>query len=245
MILLVNDDGLAAAGLRALHAALREAGIGPVLAVAPQHERSGQSHAITLDRPLRVDARHDGDRFGFTIDGTPTDCVKVALDALCPRPPALVISGINDGPNVGRSLFYSGTVAAAMEAAVMGLSALAVSRARGDRPFADAAAATLPWVRRLLRTPHSGRVLNLNLPALPAAEWREWRVAAHGHAGFRETYRPARDTQGRPGWLIHGEWHAAADDDDAALLGRGHPVATLLRPDLNADQADLDGWLPP
>ncbi|MFM2090281.1 MAG: 5/3-nucleotidase SurE [Planctomycetota bacterium] len=241
MILLVNDDGVDAPGLRALYAALRTAGLGPVLAVAPAQERSGQSHAITIGRPLRVEPRHEAGFFAFAVDGTPADCVKVALDGLCPRPPDLVVSGVNDGPNAGRSIFYSGTLGAAMEAVVLGRTALAVSRARGEGGFAPAAAAAAGWAARLLAARPGPLLVNLNLPAGPASAWREPRLCRHGLGGFREGYIAARDRDGRPGWLLNGTWEPGAADLDAALLSQGHPTATLLRPDLNGDQAILAG----
>ncbi len=239
MILLVNDDGIDAPGLRALYASLRTILKQPVLAVAPGQERSGQGHAITLDSPLTAHARlHDG-FFGFAVDGTPADCTKLALASLCPQPPALVVSGVNDGPNVGRSILYSGTLGAALEAAVLGLPALAVSRARGEGSFADAADLAATIAARMLGDDHwRGRVVNLNCPATPADAWKEPRVALHGQAGFIETYRPVRDAQERLGWRIHGEWAARPDetDRDATLLSAGHPTITVLVPDLNDEQ---------
>ncbi len=242
MILLVNDDGIDAPGLRALYAALRRVCKRPVLAVAPAHERSGQSHAITLDRGLAVMARHEPDFFGFAIDGTPTDCTKLALSTLMPEAPELVVSGVNDGPNVGRSIFYSGTLGAAMEAAVEGHAALAVSRVRGEGGFADAADCAAQWAARMLgRTEFRRQVVSLNVPATPAAQWRETKLAAHGHAGFHETYRPLRDAKDRVVWKLHGRWTAKAgtDQGDASLLTAGHPVLTLLRPDFNAPERAL------
>jgi 5'-nucleotidase len=244
MILLVNDDGIAAPGMRALYRALRANAGGPVLAVAPHLERSGQGHAITIDRGLVVSAHRDEGFFGFAVDGTPADCVKLALGVLCTEKPDLVICGVNDGPNVGRSLFYSGTVGAAMEAALLGFPALAVSRDRGGEGFDDAAAFAVEWARLILgKAAFRGRVLNLNLPAGPASTWLEPRAADHGQAGFDEGYRPVRDARDRTAWRLHGEWSAKADDDDAALLTAGHPILSLLAPDLNADRHVLDRLL--
>ena len=259
MILLVNDDGIDAPGLRALYAALRSICGRPVLAVAPSHERSGQSHAITIDRALTATARMSGDFFGFAIDGTPVDCVKLAIARLCPTPPELVVSGINDGPNVGRSIFYSGTLGAAMEAAIAGLPALAASRARGadevvdpagarlndprfpaESRFADGAALTADLARKLLAAaPRPGRVVSLNIPAGPATGWRPLRLARHALGGFVETYAPQSTGDGRTQWVLDGAWSttasSAAEADDAALLSAGHPVVTTLRPDVNDD----------
>jgi len=240
VILLVNDDGIDAPGLRSLYRALRAMTNEPVLAVAPAHERSGQGHAITLDRALTVTPRISEGFFGFAVDGTPADCTKIGIDVICPEPPRLVVSGINDGPNVGRSLLYSGTLGAAMEAAVLGFSALAVSRAKGEGSFDDAATFAASLTRRLLGDHrYQGKVVNCNLPATPAATWHEPHVALHGQAGFVETYRPLRDQSNRVGWRIQGEWQTRGDepDRDATFLDLGHPTVTMLTPDLNDDQA--------
>lgn len=240
MILLLNDDGIRAPGLRALYHALVDATGLPVLAVAPLGERSGQSHAITLDRALHPQAVVEGDFIGFAVDGTPTDCAKLALDRLCPRPPKLVVSGINHGANCGRSIFYSGTLGAAMEAAVLGFPALAVSRERGAGAPSDGATFAAGWARRLLGQPSfAGSVVNLNLPRAPAAMWGETAIVRHGLAGYRETYGSVREADGSMGFMLHGEWHPSGEDDDAARLTAGHPVLTLLKPDLNAAQGAL------
>ena len=237
MILLVNDDGIDAPGFRALYRALRkETGL-PVLAVAPALERSGMSHAISVDRHLTVTHRSAPGFFGFAVDGTPTDCTKLALDRLCPTPPVLVISGINRGPNVGRSVFYSGTVGAAMEAAVLGLPALAVSRQVEAQTVEDGAAFAATWAKQLIgRKEFIGKLVNLNLPAAASPSWGEPVIRRHGVSGFRESYRQVRDTDATPGetrWRLHGEWVPGEADDDASALTRGHPVLSLLGPDFN------------
>jgi 5'-nucleotidase len=243
MILLVNDDGIDAPGLRALYRALRKHTGQAVLAVAPTVERSGQGHAITIDRGLVVAPHRDQDFFGFAIDGTPTDCLKLALTVLCQQDPVLVVSGINDGPNVGRSIFYSGTVGAALEAAVLGLPAMAVSRNKGGEGFDDAAEFAARWAKRLIgQNDFRGQVVNLNIPATPASSWQEPRLVDHGHSGFRETYQPLRDGKDRVVWRLHGEWIAKPDGEpsDASLLSTGHPTFTMLAPDLNTSRAALE-----
>lgn len=242
MILLVNDDGIDAPGFRALYRALRRETGQPVLAAAPAVERSGMSHAISVDRPLTVESRAEAGFFGFAIDGTPTDCTKIALDRLCPEPPTLVVSGINRGPNVGRSVFYSGTVGAAMEAAVLGLPAMAVSRQVEATTVEDGAAFAAGWAKRILgRREFAGKVINVNLPGPASPSWREPVVRAHGKAGFREGYRLIRE-QGREHetkWRLHGDWVPGDGADDAAALTAGHPVLTLLQPDFNAADRSL------
>jgi 5'-nucleotidase len=246
VILLINDDGISAPGMRALYRALRRTCDRPVLAVAPASERSGQGHAITLDRHLSLTPRLEDGFFGFAIDGTPTDCTKLALSVLCHEEPELVVSGINDGPNVGRSLFYSGTVGAAMEAAVMGLPAVAVSRNKGGEGFEDAADFAAAWIKRLLgKRELCGHVLNINLPSGPASTWSEPRLAEHGRSGFKETYQPVRDSKERIAWRLHGEWVAGASGEtcDASLLGAGHPVLTMLAPSFNTGRQEFAAFL--
>ncbi len=246
MILLVNDDGIDHPGVRAMYAALRARTRMPVLAVVPSQQRSGLSHAITLDRGLTVTPRVEDTFFAFAIDGTPCDCVKLALSTLCPETPKLVVSGINDGPNVGRSLFYSGTVGAAMEAAIEGHVGLAVNRDHGSGSFTDAAAAAAEVAVSLVdRSEFRGQVVNLNYPSGPAPSWRPLKILAHGRSGFAESYRPLRDQRDHISWHLHGEWAAAPGegDSDAHFLRSGHPTATVLQPDWNADQRQLEKLL--
>ena len=125
LILLSNDDGVNAPGIRAAEEALRP--LGEVILAAPDRERSATSHSISLDRPLRAEEVRPG---VFSIDGTPVDCVYLALLHLVPRKPDLVVSGINHGYNLGSDVFYSGTVAAALEAALRGVPAIALSLER-------------------------------------------------------------------------------------------------------------------
>ena len=246
MILLINDDGIDHPGMRALYAALRAHTGEPVLAVLPSAQRSGMSHAITLDRGLSITPRLEDGFFAFAVDGTPTDCTKVGLTVLAAEPPKLVVSGINDGPNCGRSILYSGTVGAAMEAAVEGHAALAVSRDLGGQQWTDAAEYAARIAAVLLgRDEYRGHVVNLNLPATAAAAWHPPRVCPHGRAGFTERYRPRRDAKDRITWHLHGEWTALAGqgDSDAHLLAAGHPTLSVLAPDLNANQRWLEKHL--
>jgi 5'-nucleotidase len=237
MILLINDDGIHAPGLRHLYQQLRRLTKQPVLAVAPTEARSGSGHAITLDRGLTITPLADGDFFGFAIDGTPTDCIKVGLKVLCTSSPRLVVSGINDGPNVGRSLLYSGTVAAAMEAAMEGLPAVAISQALGENDLEESANYAAQVLASLIRQPgFAGRVLNLNLPAGPVADWLDLQWCSQGRAGFDERYQALRNQQGRVLWHLRGEFVVppGEQEHDAGWLDRGHPTATLLQPQFNA-----------
>ena len=237
MILLVNDDGIHAPGLRQLYRELRSVTRQPVLAVAPTIQHSGQAHAITLDRGLTVTPVLDGDFFGFAIDGTPVDCLKLAIKVLAPEPPALVVSGINDGPNVGRSLFYSGTVGAAMEAAVEGFAAVAVSRDVDGGDFGPAATYAARLAKACLgRRELVGSVVNVNLPATLTDLDAPLAMVPHGRSGFEERYRPQRSRTGHLTWHLSGTRVELPDEGttDAHLLAAGHPTLSLLKPNYNA-----------
>ena len=166
-ILLSNDDGYFAPGLARLAEEL--AGVAEITVVAPERERSGASNSLTLDRPLSVRRAANGFLF---VNGTPTDCVHLAVTGLLEHLPDMVVSGINLGANMGDDTIYSGTVAAATEGHLLGIPSLAVSLAsKAGKHFDTAARVALEMVERLLRVPISGPVLlNLNVPDLPYDE---------------------------------------------------------------------------
>lgn len=185
-ILLTNDDGLSAPGLAALAEAV--AGLGEIVIVAPDRERSASSHSLTLGRALAVQQRSPG---CFSVDGTPTDCVHLAFSTLLTdRLPLLVLSGVNRGLNVGDDVTYSGTVAAAMEGTLLGVTALAVSAdyVEGAEPdYAAAARLAADLVPRLLRDGLPPRtLLNLNVPT---GKLRGLRVTRQGGRQYRATAR--------------------------------------------------------
>ena len=165
-ILVTNDDGVASVGIRALAEALSS--LGEVTVVAPHAESSAVGHALTLARPLRVEQVRP---LVFAVDGTPTDCVNIAVARILPRLPDLVVSGINNGLNIGDDVTYSGTVAGAMEAALLGLPGIAVSlqRAAEAFDFSQAARAASMIATVVLDRGLPGRTfLNVNVPAGPA-----------------------------------------------------------------------------
>ncbi len=178
MILLTNDDGIYAPGLWALYEELCQ--LGEVAVVAPESEQSAVGHAISLTTPLRVKkVTLDGDVEGWAVNGTPADCVKIALAELMPQPPELVVSGINLGPNVGINVLYSGTVSAATEASILGVRSMAVSL-NSYKPSADFAAAARLARETVTRLRDwdgwtNGVCLNVNVPALPVERVRGLR----------------------------------------------------------------------
>ncbi|MDJ0945236.1 MAG: 5'/3'-nucleotidase SurE [Kiloniellales bacterium] len=198
-ILLSNDDGIHAPGLEALERVARSLS-DDVWVVAPETEQSATSHSLTLRRPLRI--RHLGPQ-RYTIDGTPTDCVLIAVKKImADRPPDLVLSGINQGANLGEDVTYSGTVAAAMEAALLGYPAIALSLLRrGDHEYrwetAERHAASV--LRRLTSLSWPRDVLmNVNFPDVPAEEVRGIRVCRQGRRDVDSQVVDGSDPSGRP-----------------------------------------------
>ncbi|MEG2172326.1 MAG: 5'/3'-nucleotidase SurE [Desulfovibrionaceae bacterium] len=230
-ILLTNDDGIQAVGLRALYAACREAGH-TVSVVAPLTEQSAVGHSLTVFQPLRTKAVTEKDFNGTGVFGTPTDCVKLALNRLLPCTPDIVISGINAGANVGPDILYSGTVAAATEAAHSGIPAFAVSydnfHPENIMPQARHAVHLATSMDFRLVPPRC--VLNLNFPHASMDETRPLRVCPQTTALWKDEYVEHRDPRGNPYWWMSG--HIPAEQvnagSDRALLTRGHMVLTPL-----------------
>lgn len=194
-ILLSNDDGCTAPGLLVLAEQLRSAH--HVDIVAPDRNRSAASNSLTILHPLRVQRHADGT---VCVDGTPTDCVHIALASLLDETPDMVVSGINNGPNLGDDTLYSGTVAAAMEGRHLGLAAVAVScAAYNPKHYDTAARATLRIVERLREEPFPGNtILNVNVPDLPWDELKGFEVTRLGHRHQAEKVEQTLDPRGRP-----------------------------------------------
>ena len=227
LILVSNDDGVEAPGIRALADALR--GLGRVVVVAPEREQSANSHSITLHRPLRH--RAIGDDM-HAIDGTPVDCVYVALyhDAILPRLPDLVVSGINHGPNLGNDVHYSGTVAAAREAAMRAIPAMAFSLAGGGSMEAPAALAA-ELVTRFLAAelpPGPKPLLNVNFPS---GGIRGVRATRLGRREYDDEILIRRDPRGREYFWIGGPQarHRPQEGADTEAIDGGFASVTPLR----------------
>jgi len=229
LILLANDDGYARRGIRTMQAAL--ATIGDVVIVAPELEQSASSHSLSLHRPLRLRRVEDG---VWAIDGTPADCIYVALhhpDVL-PRKPDLVVSGLNHGLNLGQDVFYSGTVAAAREAALRHIPAIAASAAHGvDR---ERACRTVTAMASKLVARGSPLLLNVNFPP----KWTgELRVTSIGVRAYDELVDLRKDPRGRDYLWIGGAGvhHEPAPGSDTDAHDAGAASVTPLRLDLTAN----------
>ena len=213
-----------------------------VTATVPEEQQSGVGHAVTLHVPISArEIRILGVR-GFAVSGTPADCVKLSLThLLADSPPDLVVSGINGGPNVGRNVLYSGTVAAAIEAAVNGVPAVAVSLDIGDsQDFAAAAEIAMPIIAAAVRRGLPPRTaLNINIPAIPRSKIRGVRITKQGTAGFREYYVEHRAEDGRRRFMIRGTMELDGDgpDDDSVALARGYVTVSALGLRLNDGDA--------
>ncbi|HEU4699768.1 MAG TPA: 5'/3'-nucleotidase SurE [Gemmatimonadales bacterium] len=231
-ILVSNDDGVLAPGLALLADACRE--VGEVSVVAPDREQSGTSHSLTLHHPLRPVRRPDG---AWQVDGTPTDCVALAVQALLPERPDFVFSGVNHGPNMGEDVLYSGTVSAAMEAVTLGVPGVALSYA-GHHPetMATYRETLVRLVRRITSVPDFPRetLLNINLPPCPADEVKGIRVTRLGSRYFSESLTRMKDPWGREIYWIGGgtiTW-TGGEDSDHAVVAEGCISITPLHLDL-------------
>jgi 5'-nucleotidase len=226
-ILITNDDGIHAEGLRVLAEALRP--LGHVTIIAPDREQSATSHSLTLHRPLRIREIADGI---LTVDGTPTDCVLLAVHGFLKRRPDLVVSGINHGPNMGNDVFYSGTVAAASEGAFLGIPAIALSMAawKGG-PFETAGRVAGKLVPDLIRAGiPPGKCMNVNIPALAWEDLKGIRVTRLGIRVFRDVIVEKTDPRGKSYYWIGGEDPTWEHDEtsDFTAVSEGYVSVTPL-----------------
>jgi len=234
-ILVSNDDGILARGIAVLADVCR--GLGEVTVVAPDREQSGASHSLTLTRPLRLERHPDG---SYQVDGTPTDCVLLALGGLVAGRPDFVFSGINHGPNMGEDVLYSGTVAAAMEGLSLGIPGVAVSFAGGRLDRESHLESQRPWLERLVggivRVPKfpATTLLNVNLPPIPGDAIKGIRVTALGSRVFSESLTETKDPWGRRMYWIGGGHISWSGDErsDFQAVRDGYISVTPLHVDL-------------
>lgn len=247
-ILCTNDDGILAHGLACLVKAAEE--LGEVTIVAPDREQSATSHSLTLHQPLRPVRRPDG---AYQVDGTPTDCVMLAVEALMPERPDFVLSGINHGQNMGDDVLYSGTVAAAMEGITLGIPSIAISFAGGDlrtdpRLIDEYVPTLAELLRHLTSLPNlpGHTLLNVNLPPVSGGKVKGMRLTRLGRRVYSESLTPMRDPWGRPVFWIGGgsvSW-TGADDSDFRAVQEGYISVTPLNLDLTHRELldSAEGW---
>ncbi|HEU0195930.1 MAG TPA: 5'/3'-nucleotidase SurE [Nevskiaceae bacterium] len=243
-ILLSNDDGYTAPGLCSLYDALRATH--EVTIVAPDRNRSGASNSLTLRSPVRAEARGE---HCFCVDGTPTDCVHLALTGLLDEVPDMVISGINAGRNLGDDTLYSGTVGAALEGRHLGCASLAVSNiSMTPRHYETAVRVTVELVEQLAKQPlPGGTILNVNVPDAPYAELRGLAVTRLGRRYQAEPAVRATDPHGRSIWWI-GAVGASEDcgpGTDFHAIAQGQVSVTPLGGDLTRHEVlgDVQRWM--
>lgn len=235
-LLITNDDGILANGIDCLIAAAEP--LGEVTVVAPDREQSATSHSLTLHHPVRPVKR--GER-RWQVDGTPTDCVMLALEALMPERPDFVLSGINHGQNMGEDVLYSGTVAAAMEGLALGVPSIAVSFAGGDlradvSRLREQVPVLTPLLKHLTSLPDFPRdtLFNVNLPPVSASDVKGVKLTRLGRRVYSQSVAPMKDPWGRQiYWIGGGEitWTGEPDSDFRAIQ-EGYISVTPLHLDL-------------
>ncbi|MBX2810907.1 MAG: 5'/3'-nucleotidase SurE [Myxococcales bacterium] len=238
LILVTNDDGITAPGIEALAEELST--LGDVVVMAPDRNRSGFSHAITLHRPLRANQVRPN---WWMVDGTPADCVYLGVHELLPRCPQLVVSGVNDGPNISYDVHYSGTVGAAAEGTLMGIPSMAVSLAT---PYEGSYAVAAKFARqvgeRMLTGMFNGStVVNINVPAgCPT----RWQLTFLGHRLYRHSVHRRDDPRGGPYFWIGGvpSEPMLVPGSDCAALADGIISLTPLSVDLSASKKVFTGF---
>ncbi len=246
-ILLSNDDGINAPGLQILRRHLTK--WAEVVVVAPDRNRSGASNSLTLERPLHLFSHGDE---SYSVDGTPTDCVHLAITGMLSDDSEIVISGINAGANLADDVLYSGTVAAAMEGRFLGLPAIAVSLVCQENHclhFESAATAVEKILQRLQQHPlQRDTILNINVPNLPWQQIRGFKVTRLGHRHRSESVVKMRDPRGKEIYWVGaaGKADSGEEGTDCCAVENGWISVTPIHTDMTQTSmvAELEQWLP-
>jgi 5'-nucleotidase len=230
-ILITNDDGIYAPGILQLYKSLRDLGL--VTVVAPLIEKSAVGHAITISDPLRViEVERDGAFFGYAVNGTPADCVKLGVQCIVTKKPDIVISGINLGPNTATNIIYSGTVSAAAEAIIMGIPAMAVSLTSfSSKNFSYAGKIALQLTKEIIRhgLPEE-TLLNVNVPAVPENEINDIIVTRQGKGRYQEAFDKRTDPNNRTYYWLTGKKMLIDKDpdvDDLAVMNKNVSITPI------------------
>ena len=241
LILITNDDGFASKGLRVLDEVAQE--FGDVIVMAPERNASGMSHSLTTSRPLRVRTVKIADGLQvYACDGTPVDCVKLAIEYFCPKRPDLVLSGINHGSNSSINVIYSGTMGAVIESTINGFDAVGFSLLdhSDDADFSQC----VPHIRHIV-----GRVLekglptnvslNVNFPNIPLSEVKGIRICREAQAMWSDSFEKRTDPNGRPYWWLTGRFVCddAVEGTDEWALDNGYVSVVPIHPDYTRYQA--------
>ena len=243
-ILVTNDDGVYAPGIRALAEALKS--IATVSVIAPTQNKSGSSNSITLDMPLRATETPMG---YWQLSGTPTDCVKLAFSGFLPTMPDMVVSGINTGSNLGDDIIYSGTVGAAVEGRFFTYPSIAVSSVgRGEHHFEAAAKVTSDLVKRVIAERlDPGVILNVNVPNVPYEDIQGYQVVRQGDRHFSEPVQVHKDARDRPIYWIgkEGEIKDGGDGTDFGAIEKNYVSVTPIQIDMTDHKrlASIATWM--
>ena len=205
-ILVSNDDGIDSRGISELAKYLSQ--IGNVTVIAPRSEQSAVGHAITMKIPLRVTKYYkDGDLFGYAVEGTPADCIKIGVRSIMETPPDVVVSGINHGSNTAINIIYSGTVSAAREAAIMDIPSIAISvTSNAAEHFEYAGKLAQIFVKEIVEKGlEKGTLLNINVPDLPAEEIKGTLLTTQGKSKWEEIYDKRVDPYGKDYYWLTGQ----------------------------------------
>jgi len=239
LILITNDDGIHSPGIIALSTAMRE--IGDVYIVAPDRERSAVSHSLTLHRPLRVERLREN---VYSIDGTPTDCVILAIKKLLPDKPTLVASGINRGGNLGGDITYSGTVSGAIEGTIMGIPSFAISLVTGEEAqsvhFETASFFATKIAKFILeKSLPPDTLLNINVPNVDKTKIKGIRFTHQGKMVYSNSIKEIHDPKGRMHYWIGGTQLNVEHDDDTDIqsVKEGYVSITPIHLDLTNYEA--------
>jgi len=250
LILVTNDDGITAPGIRNLANFMNE--IGDVIVVAPNSPQSGKGHAITVDSTLTCEEiKMQGTQRDFSVSGTPVDCVKFALDKILTRKPDLVVSGINHGANSSINVIYSGTMSAAVEAGVEGLQAIGFSllNSNWDADFSHSKTFVQNIVKKILENPlPKGVVLNVNIPDLKAEEIKGIKVCKQAEAKWEESFDERINPNGKKYYWLAGLFNNMdkSENADETALANGYISIVPVKFDLTAHEyiSDLQNIFP-
>lgn len=242
-ILLTNDDGYNALGIQTLYRILSSQTKHEISIVAPEGQRSATGHSITLFQPLFLTEHNlEGQQKGYAISGTPSDCVKLAIQGELISKPDIVISGINQGPNLGTDIFYSGTVSAAMEGVLLGIPSLAVSLASYEFMNFEPAATYIAEQLDFIVQHHQDGLMNINIPGKLQSEWRGVKVTKLGKAVYENVFERRVDPHGRTYFWQCGNLSQDLEvDTDLRALQEDYISITPIHCDLS-DFGRLKSW---
>ncbi len=249
LILVTNDDGIHAEGIRVLIDLMNQ--IGQVWVVAPENSQSGMGHAITINATLHVDRRkvNSGPQIEYSCSGTPVDCVKMAINELLPRKPDLCVSGINHGQNASTNIIYSGTMSAAVESGIQGIPSAGFSLydASWNADFEGSRSAVLAISKRLLENKlPSGVVLNVNIPKLKPNQIKGIKICRGADASWQENFDKRKNPQGREYYWLTGNFipRDSGKDTDLWALENNYVSVVPVHYDLTAHDVinELKAW---